>query len=139
MQFPRREATAFSTLVRRLAAALAALVLVCVGPAFGEIDLAAAPDWARVLLLVGGLLLVYLVWLALLPCREALWTVTWVFAIAASGGVLTLAVVLFSPRDRALPLGLGSDRVVAIAWCGVCATLLCAASVMAGRLASTRR
>jgi hypothetical protein len=104
------------------------------GPAVLEINLAVAPNWARVLLLGGGLLLAYLAWLMLVPCREALWAITWVFAIAAAGGTLTMAVVLFSPPNRPLPLELGDSRAFAAAWCALSASLLSAGSVRAGRL-----
>jgi hypothetical protein len=122
---------------RRLAALLALLVVVCVGPAMMHFNLAAAPNWARVLLLGGGLLLAYIAWLALLPCRETLRTITWVFAIAAAAGTLTLAVVLFSPREESLPLGLGEARMIAVAWCVVVAALMSLGSVLAARSATT--
>jgi hypothetical protein len=136
MDFAVRESTTISVSARRLAAALAAVVLVCAAPAATEFNLATAANWARVMLLGGGLLLVYVVWLALLPCRETLWSISCVFAVAAAGGVLIMAVILFSPRDRPLPLDLGEARTFAAAWSAFVALLLCAGGVLAGRLAA---
>jgi hypothetical protein len=119
---------------RRLAALLAVLVLVCVSPAVMHFNLATAPNWARVLILGGGLLLVYVAWLALMPCRETLRTITWVFAIAAAAGALTLALVLFSPRGEPLPLGIGEAQLFSIAWCAVISFVLSIGSVVAARL-----
>jgi FtsH-binding integral membrane protein len=135
MSIGMSETTTMSTRVQRLAAVLAGLVLVCVAPAATNVNLAAAPNWARVLLLGGGLLLVYLAWLAISPCREALWSIACVFAIAAACGVLTMAVVLFFPRDQPLPLDLGDGRVFVAAWSALVAALLSCGSIIAGRLA----
>lgn len=136
MHFPPHDERALSTATRRLAAALAAVVLVCIGPAVVEVNLVAAPNSARGLLLGGGLLLVYIAWLALVPCRETLWAVTWALAIAAAGSVLTLAVVLFASPSRLQRFGLGESRTFTAAWFAVTAGLLAAASVFAGRVAS---
>jgi hypothetical protein len=122
---PRVSATA-----RRLALLLAAFVLVSIGPAWLHVNLVAAPNWARVLLLSGGLLL---------PCRATLWTICWTFAIAAAASVLVLALVLFTSLDRPLPLEITTTRVPAIAWCVLIATLLSIGSLLAGRLAHTAR
>ncbi|MEX2185953.1 MAG: hypothetical protein WD875_04125 [Pirellulales bacterium] len=127
------------TSARRLAALLAALVLIAVGPAIAKFNLAAAPDWARVLLLGGGLAMAYLAWMALAPCREALWSITWALAIAAAAGVLVMAVALFTPQERPLPLDIGPTRGPAVAWCLTIAVLSSVGSLLAGRLASRDR
>ncbi len=124
---------------RRLAALLAGLVLIAIGPALAEIDLHAAPNWARVLLLAGGLMAVYVLWMALAPCCEALWSIMWVFATAAAGGVLMVAVALFTPQDRLLPLDLGTARGMAAGWCAVIAVLSSVGSMLAGRLAANEK
>jgi hypothetical protein len=135
----RREMGGTVAASRRLAALLGVLVLVCVSPAVLHFDLVAAPNWARVMILGGGLLLVYVAWLALTPCRETLRTITWVFAIAAAGGALTMAWIWFTPRDKSLPLDLGEARVFAIAWSAVIACVFSLGSVLAAKYASAHQ
>lgn len=124
-----------ATSARRFALLLAGFVLVGIGPAWLHVNLVAAPNWARVLLLVGGLLLAYLAWMSLAPCRATLWTICWTFAIAAAASVLLLAIVLFTSPDRPLPLEITTTRAPAIAWSATIATLLSTGSLLAGRLA----
>jgi hypothetical protein len=124
---------------RRLAILLAAFVLIGIGPAWLHVNLVAAPNWARVLLLSGSLLLAYLAWMSLAPCRETLWSICWTFALAAAASVLLLAIVLFTSPDRPLPLGITTSRWPTIAWCGTIATLLSTGSLLTGRLAHIAR
>lgn len=127
---PREAASA-----RRLAILLAGFVLIGMAPSFLHINLVTAPNWARVLLLSGGLLLAYLAWMSLAPCRATLWTICWTFALAASGSVLLMAIVMFTSPDRPLPLEITTTRAPAIAWSAAIATLLNTGSLLAGRQA----
>lgn len=128
--------TSVTSKSRKLAALLLALVLSSIAPALVELNLVAAPDWARLLLLSGSLVVVYVVWMALAPCRETLRTITWVLAIAAAAAALAVGVVLFSEPNRPLPLEITASRAFAVTWCAIIATLLSIGSVVAGRVAA---
>jgi hypothetical protein len=111
---PRRVQT-----TRRLAIGLAAVALAGAAPALSDIDLAAAPGWARAALLLATVQAAYVAWLLAVPDWSSLRVLMIVFgAAAAIYGGAALAV-LFAPAGRPLPLDLEPLRRLAAQWCMV--------------------
>jgi len=109
--------------VRWLSLVLALLVVTGAVPAWGHLNVAAAPGWARLILLVALLQLAYLAWMAISPDWSTVWVVMVVFAVVAAFCALATAVAVATPADRALPLGLDAVREKMARWC-VAALLL---------------
>ncbi|MBN1588370.1 MAG: hypothetical protein JW888_02540 [Pirellulales bacterium] len=104
--------------VRWLSVVLGLLVVLSTVPALGHWNLATAPGWARLLLLIAALQIAYLVWMALLPDWSTVWVVMLVFAASATFYALATALVVTMPADRVLPFGLDAVRDKAARWCG---------------------
>lgn len=120
----------------RLCALLAALIAAAMLPAVPHYQLDIAPAWAQITLCIGGLLLAYVAWVATAPNRFALWFTTWMLALAATACVLTMATILFTSPGASLPLQIAASRAAAITWSIAMATVLSAASLIAGRAAN---
>ena len=111
------------------------LSVVTMTPALRYWDLAAAPGWARVVLLLGLLQLAYAAWLASVPDWGALWAVMFVLAAQATlYGAAAAAALAVPPHDE-LPLGLSAVRRSAPLWCALVAGLTIAAAYWCGHLA----
>jgi hypothetical protein len=122
------------TAARWLALVLGLLVLAGTVPAMNHLNLAAAPGWARVILLVAALQLAYLAWMAILPDRSTLWVAMLVFAVVATLCALGMAVGLATPADRPLPLGLDAVREKIARWCAAALLLNTLATWLCGRM-----
>jgi hypothetical protein len=119
--------------VRWLAGVLGVLVLIGAAPALGYLNLATAPGWARVILLIALLQLAYLVWMAVVPDWSTLWVAMLVFAAVAAFCALGAAVAVATPADRVLPLGLDAVRQKMARWCGAAVLLNMLATYVCGR------
>lgn len=108
-------------------------------PALRHWDLAAAPGWARVVLLLGLWQLAYAAWLATVPDWSALWAVMFVLAAQATLYGATAAAALAVPPHDELPLDLSAVRRSAPLWCALVGALTITAAYWCGHLAQTIR
>lgn len=98
--------------------------LFTVGPLAWHPNLFAAPNWVRLVLLIALLQLAYVAWLASLPDWASVWVAMLVNALVATLYGAALAIVLYTPVDAPLPLGLGDvSRRTAAGWC-LCVVLI---------------
>ncbi len=89
------------------------------------------------MLLISLLQFAYLAWLATVPHWAAVWTMMMAFAAVATIYAVAGTMVLMTPADSDLPLGLDTVRRQAVPWC-LAATAICAAAAYyCGHLAQT--
>lgn len=124
------------------------LALLLIGVAFlnvlpvgwlGEFDLEQAPGWARVAALLAVIQLVYVLWMVTTPDWSSVWVVTTVLAVVAALYAMATGIVLATPLDRPMPLGLGEYRRGAPRWCGAVLLFTLLATYLCGRIAARWR
>jgi hypothetical protein len=93
------------------------VTLFCAAPALRHLNLATAPGWARLVLLLCALQLVYIAWIVTLPDWSTVWVGMLVFALLAAIYGMGMAVAMATPLDRPLPLGMNEVRYTAAGWC----------------------
>lgn len=104
--------------VRILAFAQIALALFSAGPALSHLNLATAPDWARLLLLAAGLQITYALWLMLLTDWSSVWVSMAIWAAtAATYGLFWTAIAFTAVDDPLEMLDLDPVRSKAAGWC----------------------
>ena len=120
--------------VYRLGGLLAVAVMASLAPLIwrGHLDPGAAPSWARAVLLMALMQVVYVVWMVNAPDRTSVWIVALVFTSVATAYALAMAVAMATPVDHPLMLGMGEVRHTAMAWCGVMVALMAAAAFRCG-------
>jgi len=118
---------------------MAILSVATMAPALRHWDLAAAPPWARAVLLLSLLQLAYAAWLATVPDWGALWAAMFVLAALATLYAAAGAVALAMPWEDELPLGLSAVRRQAPLWCAAVALLNIGAAYWCGQAAQTLR
>ncbi len=123
----------------RIAIVLAVMTVLIASPSLVHLRLAAAPGWARMMLLAAGLQLAYLAWLATNPDWAAVWVVMIVFAGAATMLAIAGTMAMMTPLDADLPLGLDAVRRAAAAWCMVASAMCAAAAYYCGHIAQQWR
>jgi len=121
--------------VYRIALLLAGICLVSVVPTLWHLSLAAAPGWARLLLLGSLLQLAFIGWMASIPDRASIWVLMIVMAVAATayGAVASIALVISTDFD--LPLDLGEVRWPAFWWSVLMMALSTATAYICGHAA----
>ena len=88
------------------------------GPVAWHLNLFTAPDWVRLVLLISLLQLAYVAWMASLPDWASVWVAMLVNALVATFYGAALAIVMYTPVESPLPLGLGDvARRTAAGWC----------------------
>jgi hypothetical protein len=122
-------------MVHRTAAALAGLCLLALMPALWHLNLAAAPAWARLLLLGSLLELAFVGWMALVPDRASAWVLMIVMAIVATAYGAVASMTLVTSVDADLPLDLGDLRWPAFWWSALMMALSTAAAYHCGHIA----
>ncbi len=122
-----------------LAAILLFSVVFGAAPALRHWQLAEAPAWARIVLLVAAAQLVYIAWLVLLPDWSTVWVGMVLFALVGAGYGASMALVGSMPPGKLPPLGLASAGSSAAAWCGANVVVTGLLSFACGRLASKWR
>jgi len=125
--------------VRLLGLFFVAVALVAVVPALYHLNLATAPGWARVVLLVGFLQMAYVIWMIVWPDGSTVWVVMFVFAAVSALYASALAVGVSTPSDGPLPLGLGPHRLHLAPWSAAVLLLNALATYLAGRTATAWR
>ena len=122
-----------------LAAGLLAAVAFATYPAWQYWDLATAPGWARLLLLVSSLQIVYMFWMLVLPDWSTIWIGMLKFALVGAVYALFWGLIAFSPPDEEMVLGLDPVRSKAAGWCAVQVLLMGMMSFIYGRIANRWR
>lgn len=117
-----------------LAVGLVVVTLFCAAPATKHLNLAEAPGWARIVLLLSALQLVYIAWMVSLPDWSTVWVGMLVFAIVASIYGMGMAIVMATPRDRPLMLGMDAVRYSAAGWCLAVVLLTSLMTYFCGRI-----
>jgi hypothetical protein len=105
-------------------------------PALRHWQLAAAPAWARIVLLVAAAQLVYIAWLVLLPDWSTVWVGMVLFALVGAGYAAAMAMVGSVPQSMPPLLGLAGGGASAAAWCGANVVVMGLLSFACGRLAT---
>jgi hypothetical protein len=103
----------------------------------GHLNLETAPAWARAVVLIAALQLIYVAWMANAPDWTSLWVVMMVFALAATGYAVITAIALATPLHYPLVLGMAEVRNSAAKWCIAVLAVMCLATYLCGRV-STR-
>ncbi len=129
------------TLVKYLSIGLGAAILFSLLPVLtrGFLNLATAPTWARVVLLVSALQATYVLWLMTAPDWAALRVMMYVFAAAAALYALAGALALTAPAERLAWLGMDEIQHAARSWCGAAMAVMMLASYVCGRFAARWR
>src|SRR4051794_13591482 len=94
------------TSARRLSLGLLLVCVVSALPALPHVNLAAAPHWARLVLLVVLLQSAYTLWMLTAPDWSSLWVAMIAFSIGAAVYGMGLAISLASRADQIMALGL---------------------------------
>ena len=126
--------------VQLLAATLAAVALFNAAPALVKhANLATAPDWARIVLFISALQLVYVAWMASIPDWSTVWMGMLVFALVSTMYAVAMAVVMYTPLNSPLGLGLSDVRHSAAGWCFAVLALNGMMTYVCGRVAGKWR
>ncbi len=116
--------------VRSLAAAQVVLALFSAGPALSHLNLATAPDWARLLLFSAALQIAYACWMLTLPDWSTVWVSMAIWAATAAAYGLFWTAIAFTATDQPVELlGLDPIRGKAAGWC---LAMLIFAGIMTG-------
>jgi len=102
-----------------LACLLPFATLFSVAPALPHLELAGAPAWSRVMLLMAMLELAYAAWLAMLPDGSTVRVGTVLFAAIALLYLFGMAALGVLPEPALASLGLTGMRWTAVAWCAL--------------------
>jgi len=116
-----------------LAGVLGGLVVFSAVPALRHADLAAGPIWARAVLLIAALQLVYLAWMAVTPDWSSVLVVMVVFAVVSLGYAAAIVLVLVTGNGASLPLGIEAARNTSILWCATVLALSLLGVYLTGR------
>lgn len=127
--------------VRWLAVVLALVVLFSIGPIFVRMhwNLQTAPGWARIVVLMAVLQGVYIAWMLNNPDWASVWVVMLVFAVVASIYGMATAMVLATPLEKLMVLGMDEVRHTATSWCGAVLSAMSLATYLCGRTSAKWR
>jgi hypothetical protein len=126
--------------VYMLAAALAALTIFAAVPALKHLNFTDAPGWARAVLILSALQLVYVVWMVSLPDWSTVYIGMIVFAMVSAAYGVAWALVAFTPEARPINfLDLDSVRRSAAGWCLVVLLLGALCTYACGRFSGRWR
>jgi hypothetical protein len=103
--------------VQLLAIGMALAALLAAAPAMRHWNLAAAPDWARLVLLVSALQLAYVAWMVSVPDWTSVWVAMLVYAVVTALYCAGMAIFMYTPADSPLVLDLEEYRYSAAGWC----------------------
>jgi hypothetical protein len=120
--------------VHLLAIGMALAALFAAAPALRHINLAAAPDWARLVILISAVQLAYVAWMVSLPDFSSVWVVMLVYAVVTAAYCAGMALFMYTPADAPLVLGLGEPaRYSGAGWCAAVVLLNGMMTFVAGR------
>lgn len=127
----------YTLTVYQLAAALAALSLFQMLPALMRGSFSSVPEWARWLMLLSALQLAYFAWMAIVPDWSTVWVAAVVCAATATLYAGMLAMVLFTPSGKPVPLELDKLRFQARLWSAAMFLLWLLATYLCGRVSTS--
>jgi hypothetical protein len=104
-----------------------------------RLNLATAPDWARVVLLMAAVQAVYIAWMLNAPDWASVWVVMLVFAGVSAMYAVATAVAIATPLDSLIWLDMGEVRKPARAWCTSVLLAMSLATYLCGRTATKWR
>ena len=120
--------------VHLIACGMALAALFAAAPALRHINLAAAPDWARLVLLISAVQLAYVAWMVTLPDWSSVWVVMLVYAVVTALYCAGMALFMYTPADSPLALELDERaRYSASGWCAAVVLLTGMMTFVAGR------
>ena len=123
--------------VHLLAVGLVMAALFAAAPALRHWNLAAAPDWARLVLLIAALQLLYIGWMVSIPDWSTVWVGMLVFALVATVYGAGLAIFMYTPVAAPLILELDeSARRSAAGWCAAVVLLTGMMTFVSGRVSA---
>ncbi len=127
--------------VRWLAFFLALAVLFSLGPVIVKmhLNLAGAPWWARLALLLAVVQAVYILWMLSAPDWASVWVVMLVFATVAALYGMATAIALATPAHEDILLDMEKVRYSAKAWCGAVLLVMSLATYLCGRTSAKWR
>ncbi len=125
--------------VKWLAVVLSLAVVFSMAPALTYLNLAAAPGWARSVLLLGVLQLFFIAWVVNGPDWASVWVLMLVFAGVSTLYGMATAMALATPLDKPMLLGMGQVRDSAGRWCGAVLMVMSLATYLCGRTAARWR
>lgn len=123
--------------IKWLALLLALVVGFSVLPAAWRtyLNLETAPGWARAVLLLGAVQLVYVLWMLSAPDWASVWVVMLVFAAVSTLYGMATALGLFFPQGKPMFWGMEEVRDLAGHWCGAVLLFMSLATYLSGRTA----
>lgn len=124
--------------VKWLALVLVLVVAFSLAPVFhrGYLNVATAPGWARVALLLAAVQAGYVAWMLIAPDWASVWVVMLVFAAASVIYAAATAMALATPPDQPMLLGMGEVRTSAGRWCASVLLAMSLATYLCGRTAT---
>jgi hypothetical protein len=125
--------------VRLLAILLGAVALLNLAPVVWcrHFNLETAPGWARAVVLIAALQVLYTVWLLATPDWSTLRVLMMLLALTAAIYGMAAGITLATPLDKPMPFGLGKHRHSAPRWCAAVLLFTVLATYLCGRI-STR-
>jgi hypothetical protein len=125
--------------IRWLALIVGAVVLFSLGPAVMHLNVETAPGWARAVLLMGAVQIVFILWMLATPDWASVWVLMLVFGFVSTVYAVGTAVALATPLDAPMPLGMGQIRAWAGPWFASVLAVECLATYLCGRTATRWR
>ena len=127
--------------VRGLAMILGLVIAFSVCPVFylAHWNLAAAPGWARIVVLLAVVQAAYIAWMLNVPDWSSVWVAMLVFAAVSTLYGTATAIALATPIDQPMLLGMTEVRHSAGAWCGSVLLVMSLATYLCGRTSAQWR
>jgi len=127
--------------VRWLALILLITVAFSLVPVFWKMQLSLgdASGWARTVVLLSLVQLFFIAWMINAPDFASVWIVMVVFAVAATLYAVGTAMVISTPLDRPMLLGMGEIRHSASTWCFCVLGVMSLATYLCGRTSAKWR
>ncbi len=102
-------------------------------------NLATAPGWARLVVLLALVQAAYVAWMSNRPDFTTVWVVMLVFAAVATLYGSATAMAIATPRDQPMLLGMAEVRYTAGTWCCCVLLAMSLATYLCGRTATKWR
>ena len=122
-----------------LAVFLATVVLISGLPAYAHLNIMTAPGWARAVMLLATLQIIYVLWMVALPDWSTVWVGMWLFALVAATYAMTFMIVKFTAPHKPLMLSLQEVRQYAAGWSAMMVLLMSLMSYICGRVSMAWR
>jgi len=104
-----------------------------------HLNMETAPGWARLVVLIAALQVLYVCWMLAAPDWAAVWVVMAVFAAVSTLYGTASAYTVALPADRPMMFGLEEVRDTAGHWCGSVVAVMALATYLCGRASARWR